>query len=270
MVNKFLISSFATLIITTICSAQHSDILFTYEEDAILLRDGIEGHIDGFQIYQSNFPISGFSIRFTENPGYASELANGNMVLPGDEIEIEVLQSPTFGSYLTYYDEVEDAMVPTDATITITDNAGTNTADLEVGNLELMGPNPQFIQTADGLGEVHAHIDFALSEDAEFGAFGFLARVTTSNSMIEDSPPYWLVFNYGMSSADFADLAIPAFAGELILGDVNGDGAVNLLDVGPFVDLLGSGGYLPAADINGDGAVNLLDVGPFVDLIGGG
>ena len=270
MVNKFLISSFTTLIFATVCFGQHSDILFTYEEDAILLRDGVEGHIDGFQIYEGNFPISGFSIRFTENPGFASELANGNMVLAGDEIQVEVLQSATFGTYLTYYDPVEDAMMPTDATITITDNAGTNTADLEIGNLELMGPNPQFIQTADGLGEVHAHIDFALSEDAVFGAYGFLARLTSSNSEIEDSPLFWLVYNYGMSSAEFDDLAIPAFAGELILGDVNGDGEVNLLDVGPFVDLLGTGGYLPAADINGDGAVNLLDVGPFVDLIGGG
>ena len=60
------------------------------------------------------------------------------------------------------------------------------------------------------------------------------------------------------------------FNSGLLLGDVNGDGAVNLLDVGPFVELLTNGDYLPAADINGDGVVNLLDVDPFVDLLGGG
>ena len=54
-----------------------------------------------------------------------------------------------------------------------------------------------------------------------------------------------------------------------VLGDVNCDGVVNLLDVGPFVDLLGTGGFSTKADINGDGSVNLLDVGPFVDLLGG-
>ncbi len=55
-----------------------------------------------------------------------------------------------------------------------------------------------------------------------------------------------------------------------MLGDVNQDGAVNLLDVDPFVGLLSSGGYLFEADINGDGTVNLLDVDPFVALLSGG
>lgn len=54
-----------------------------------------------------------------------------------------------------------------------------------------------------------------------------------------------------------------------ILGDVNQDGDVNLLDVGPFVDLLSNGGFLPEADINGDDTVDLLDVAPFVDLLSG-
>ena len=57
---------------------------------------------------------------------------------------------------------------------------------------------------------------------------------------------------------------------DVLLGDVNLDGAVNLLDVGPFVTLLSSGDFQAEADINMDGAVNLLDVGPFVELLGGG
>ena len=58
-----------------------------------------------------------------------------------------------------------------------------------------------------------------------------------------------------------------------VLGDVNCDGEVkevNLLDVGPFIDLITSGDFSPKADINGDTVVNLLDVGPFVDLLVGG
>ena len=54
-----------------------------------------------------------------------------------------------------------------------------------------------------------------------------------------------------------------------LLGDVNLDGVVNLLDVAPFVDLLTGGEFQFEADINQDGAVNLLDVGPFVELIAG-
>ncbi len=55
-----------------------------------------------------------------------------------------------------------------------------------------------------------------------------------------------------------------------LLGDVNGDGVVDLLDVAPFVDLLTGGGFQPEADINQDGVVNLLDIAPFVQLLTGG
>ena len=57
---------------------------------------------------------------------------------------------------------------------------------------------------------------------------------------------------------------------EQILGDINGDGNVNLIDVEPFVALLVAGRFQTAADINCDGAVDLLDVGAFVDLLVGG
>ena len=55
----------------------------------------------------------------------------------------------------------------------------------------------------------------------------------------------------------------------VILGDVNIDGSVDLLDVNPMVALLSSGGFLVQADINGDGEVNLLDVPGFIELLSG-
>ncbi len=55
-----------------------------------------------------------------------------------------------------------------------------------------------------------------------------------------------------------------------MIGDVNCDGAVDLLDVGPFVDAVSSSNFNPKADINQDDTVDLLDVGPFVDLLSGG
>ena len=55
----------------------------------------------------------------------------------------------------------------------------------------------------------------------------------------------------------------------ILLGDVNLDGSVNLLDVSAFISSISSGGdYLPEADINLDGANDLLDVAGFVDLLG--
>ena len=53
----------------------------------------------------------------------------------------------------------------------------------------------------------------------------------------------------------------------IILGDVNGDGVVNLLDVAPFVDAITEGNYIVEADVNLDGIVDLLDVQIFVSLL---
>ena len=56
----------------------------------------------------------------------------------------------------------------------------------------------------------------------------------------------------------------------VLLGDVNLDGVVNLLDVEPFVALITNGAFQAEGDINQDGFVNLLDVEDFIALISGG
>lgn len=54
-----------------------------------------------------------------------------------------------------------------------------------------------------------------------------------------------------------------------LLGDMNCDGVVDLLDVEPFVTIGLGGDFFPKADINQDGVVNLLDIAPFVALLSG-
>lgn len=76
---------------------------------------------------------------------------------------------------------------------------------------------------------------------------------------------------FGMTS--IMNLAGPVvLQGELpkgIVGDVNCDGEVNLLDVAPFIDQITSGEFSFKADVNSDGSVDLLDVAPFVALLAG-
>ena len=62
---------------------------------------------------------------------------------------------------------------------------------------------------------------------------------------------------------------LPPDEDAILLGDVNGDGEVNLLDVAPFVTAIANGTFIPEADINQDGTVDLLDVAPFVELLSG-
>ena len=51
------------------------------------------------------------------------------------------------------------------------------------------------------------------------------------------------------------------------LGDISGDGIVNVLDVVAMVNLVLSGGYDEVADMNGDGTLNVLDVVLLVAII---
>ena len=82
----------------------------------------------------------------------------------------------------------------------------------------------------------------------------------------------------GMNATSFKDRGLPfdrvaalITTVEIdLLGDVNQDGTVDLLDVAPFVELLTNGDFQAEADINQDGIVDLLDVAPFVDLLAGG
>ena len=53
----------------------------------------------------------------------------------------------------------------------------------------------------------------------------------------------------------------------ILLGDVNQDGAVNFLDISPFILVLSSGGFQAEADCNGDGVVDFLDISPFIGIL---
>ena len=57
------------------------------------------------------------------------------------------------------------------------------------------------------------------------------------------------------------------FDANLVLGDANCDGEVDLLDVAQFVDVLVKKQYSIKCDVNRDGAVSPMDIGPFIDAI---
>lgn len=52
-----------------------------------------------------------------------------------------------------------------------------------------------------------------------------------------------------------------------IMGDVNGDGEVNISDVNAMIDFILSSSDDPIADVNGDGEINISDVNEVISII---
>lgn len=76
------------------------------------------------------------------------------------------------------------------------------------------------------------------------------------------------IFNAGKAvNAIFGTATIEVGSGGPLLGDVNGDGVVDMGDVNPLIQVIINGPYQEEADVNQDGAVDLRDVTPFVALL---
>lgn len=121
------------------------------------------------------------------------------------------------------------------------------------------GVQGEILTSLIGLGINTEYQEFGFEDvDVPDTADSFILRFQVSAGAVD-----------GVANGMFVDDVSLSSGAKVIIGDVNMDGTVDLLDVGPFVDLISSGGFLPEADINGDGMVDLLDVGPFVDLLSG-
>ena len=138
------------------------------------------------------------------------------------------------------------------------DNLGGDFDPTVVGSVFVDGPANYSISNASLISIIQDMVDgnidnngFLLKGDPE-GVLGSAARVSTREG------------------GNAAKLVVTFTGDDFILGDVNMDGVVNLLDVSPFVNLIVSGGFSCEADINQDGLVDLLDVAPFIDLVSGG
>lgn len=129
-------------------------------------------------------------------------------------------------------------------------NNGTGVATLWVNPVDANSTNVMDDELEDAMRAVQS---VSLRQDGGDGAGG--GSVVTIGALA--------------AGTSFDDVLAAVQTGGVLVGDVNCDGIIDLLDVGPFVDLITDGVFDPKGDINNDGGVDLLDVGPFVMLLGG-
>ncbi len=247
--------------------AQHSDVEFGYDNTASPSGFEIVGGVltqDGILLFESSmeeldpFTPGDFS---ADQPGFATG-AIGRLVNSDDEIWISVLDASVdsaFGvGYVNFYNHNPDT--DTDALeaigrIAVEDNKA-STLDLVLnGDSIESGVNLQFIDRANGGGNIHDHIVFNLLDDATapIGAYGLLVQLHSDFAPIDgnmelSSEPFWIVFNHGMSQADFERFALPKFGvgSSFVLGDANGNGVFNNGDIAAFVLALTNVSCLPS------------------------
>ena len=162
---------------------------------------------------------------------------------------------------------------------------------LSGGPFGLASTTVSYVETSIGLEITASDLNISLAADTYLiGITPILDFATNGQEFIQDAGVngqttfldneggalFVPIYGTATINANIVDLPTP-FTGMAIKiesgvlkGDVNMDGAINLLDVEPFVDALASGVFLAEADANCDGVVNLLDVEPFILLLTGG
>ncbi len=160
--------------------------------------------------------------------------------------------------------------------------------DLSIGGFQLIPPK-DLVEQANQMGLPGVFLDppVPMLWDPNFGNDGCVLYLPPQPIGIDpldlplpiepqiDEPPLFIVDSFFDISVElninceFVDLEQIPIAGDarfnaVLLGDVNCDGEANLLDVGPFIELLNSSEYNVKGDMNGDGEVNLLDVSGFI------
>jgi len=169
----------------------HSDIEFGYSGGQIDVEFGDEG-----RVFEGEFPTSGLFERFTDDPGFGSEPAEGLGVNPGDIIGFDVLGG------LVYHDGT--GFAPATATLSLIDalDAVLPLTASSPGGAGVVGQAGSG-DGSPGSAEIHEHIDFELSEGASQGAYGFLMSLNTDAQGIADSESFFLVFNFGLEEEVF-------------------------------------------------------------------
>ncbi len=176
-------------------------------------------------------------------------------------------------------DGIADLAIPR-ATNEVTVLLGAGDGTFQMANTLTAGDDAYAVEIGDFNGD--SFNDIVVTNLFEEEASLFLG-IGNGEFVSQEIPDLSELFHYSIIAGDFDGDGFEDFAttstygdgvivflgtaSERILGDINFDCFVDLLDVAPFVELINSGKFDTSADINEDGVVDLLDIGPFAELL---
>jgi len=240
--------------------AQHSDIdvsIVTDDEGVSRVSTGISDFenpgapiIPNVRVHAAVLNQSGIP-GFTNNPGY-----NAFGSLPaGALLSFDIVDA------LRVWDPVEENFdtIPVE-TMQVSFLSMSRTTPSEAGGfVEGFG-----FSMVSGSGSMHQHINHVLGSPLTPGVYLLSLRLRVNVAGIEPSLPYFIVFNHLASMDEFSaalgyaeDVLVSPVVPECV-GDLNGDGVVDVLDLSI---LLASFGSSDAGDLNGDGVTDVADLG---------
>ena len=264
------------LFLGSVANAQeiaHSDVFFTFGESQILITP----QNDRLSIPQV-MPVGGFFAQANVNPGFFSERDVGGGTAPNDIVGYNVLDDLIFWSD----GEFADPKATTEIRIinnprTVDDTfIGTGTGEQRAS----FDPLSNSIGQSGSGGDFHAHVDFRLEpltdepEDVPSpGAYGLKLSLSSDNPLIEESDPFFIVFQFGLDGEQF-DVALDDFDALLsgspgLLGDFDSDGLLTAVDIDLLSDEVTAASNNSSFDLTDDQVVNELDRAKWVEELAG-
>lgn len=218
---------------------------------------GFDYHEDAYLDFGPN------NTQFTSLPGF-----DLSAIEPGSQISLEVLARPDFTHeatplrWLWFWDKETQSMAvaPDDPLVRIASQKGFGdvkitqfTPPTTSSSVKFLEPNP---------GEIGSHQHPLLyflddSPSAQFGAYGFFARLTSPNYVA--SEPFLIALNHSLSAEEYQQASRAINAAAALPGDFDKNDAVDGADFLAWQRAFGSTTEL-AADGSLDGIVNEDDL----------
>lgn len=229
MTSRLVLGSLLLFAVSTPLMGQHAgDIELGYDNLAnpsAIVVTPTEFTCDGLQFFESDFeeldPFNPGDFS-SDEPGYTGNPGAGMLVNSGDRIWVEALDArlhSQFGVGFVNYFNPSTGQLEADGRVAVIDNSSSTPNLILDGDEIVSGPELQFVDVANGIGDIHDHIVIDLLDDstAPAGAYGVMFQLKADFSPGDgetdvESEPFWIIWNYGMLSNDF-ELSLAAFGG---------------------------------------------------------